>query len=245
MSQSITPNVTVVETYSSTIATPGENADVNQIFTLFKEAMTTDKAISNRVTAVEGRTTAVEGINTTQTAAIAALEAKVNDGGTLEVRVDALEAKVNDGGTLEVRVDALEALAVNDPVKRFSFSCSGNYSGSLAAGAGTSFGSTTVTVPAGKVLRIKNTRCGVESITNPGGGADGRFYVVNRSVGGVGYVTSSRDAQDAPNYLLADNSAGGTPLTVFVTAGFKNNVGATGAITVVVAGGIWVDLAVE
>jgi hypothetical protein len=226
------------------IPLPNEDADATKYEAHQKQHLDNAGALQTQHNALTTRVSAVEAVDITENSRLNAVEAaNASDNSRLSAAEAANSAE-------EARLAVLEAQGVNDPLKRFQWSVSGGYptptlTAALAPTFGFGIGSTTVILPVGKVLRVKNVRYGVQSMTTPGGGGIGKFFVRNRSSGVLYFNTAGRDGQESPNYKIADNSAGGAPLEVYLTAGFFNDAAATGTISIVDTAGFWLDLSIE
>jgi hypothetical protein len=235
MPQTINADASPTLDFSMVVPSLGEAGKSAENAAAHKQHLDNAKALENEVA------------TKASSASVTTLNNRLETGGDIDGRIDTLEAaKIAD----EARLVVLEAQGVNDPLRRFQWSVSGEYptptlSAALAPTFGFGIGSTTVILPAGKVLRVKNVRYGTASMTTPGGGGIGKFNVRNRSSGVLYFNTAGRDGQESPNYKIADNSAGGTPLEVYLTAGFYNDAAATGTISIVESAGFWLDLSIE
>lgn len=115
-----------------------------------------------------------------------------------------------------------------DPNTRFQLSGSMGGSINILANFSDSEQPVTVSIPAGKKLKLKRARYTV-------GHASARLYV-------NGWDASQQSAEETPDAVIYDNSAGGTPYTLALVVGIKNTTGSTISVT---ASGWWLDFNIE
>lgn len=115
-----------------------------------------------------------------------------------------------------------------DPNTRFQLSGSMGSSTNIAASFSDPEQPITVSIPAGKKLKLKRARYAV-------GHASARLYV-------NGWEASSQSGEETPDATIYDNSAGGTPYALSLVVGIKNTTGSSISVT---ASGWWLDFAIE
>ncbi len=232
MPQTINADASPALDFSMVVPSLGEAGKSAENAAAHKQHLDNAKALENAVA------------TKASSADVTTLNNRLENGGDIDGRVDTLEtAKIAD----EARLAVLEAQGVNNPLRRFQWSVSGeyptpNFTGGIVGGQGIPLGSIVVTLPIGKILKLKNVRYGHAAYI--GGVPTSQFQILNGSPSGTNFFSTGNEAEESPNLQIATNVGGSASISVQLVCIFAS--GATGtAITRAEALALWADLSIE